>query len=281
MIIDVHCHIFSPVIKENREHYCSTDACFNLLYSHPKAKLCSVEDLIRSMDENEIEVSAILNIGWVKHDNCLRNNDYILESISRYPGRLIGFCAIQPVEREKALEELQRCFKAGIKGVGELRPDLQGYDINDDQLLSPIIEIIDRNNACLSLHASEPVGHIYNGKGDMVPGILYEFIRKHQRTNIILAHFGGGLPFYELMPEVKSILTNTYYDTAAAPFLYHPDIYIALKNICGEGKILFGSDWPLLEQSRVVKHITSAGLSKEYSDKIFANNAHRLFKQIA
>jgi len=278
MIIDAHTHVFSPEIAGKREFYCSRDACFNSLYSDTKAKLSKVEDLIQSMDRVGIEKSVILNIGWVNHDLCKKSNDYIIEAIIKYPGRLIGFCSIQPIERDKAIKELERCFKAGIRGVGELRPDIQGYDLEDIDLLSPIIDIVKEHNAFLSIHASEPVGHLYNGKGDITPGILYRFIQRYAGLNIILAHFGGGLFFYELMPEVSTILKNTYYDTSAAPFLYNPGIYNVLNKVCGSEKLLFGSDWPLLDQSRIISHLDSGGLGNTDRENILSNNAARLFK---
>jgi uncharacterized protein len=93
---------------------------------------------------------------------------------------------------------------------------------------------------------------------------------------VILAHFGGGLAFYELMPEVSHILSNTYYDTAAAPFLYAPQIYRALIAIRGSSKILFGSDWPLLDPVKVADHIKSANLDQNDIENILHANAERL-----
>jgi len=278
MIIDSHTHIFSPEISGRREYYCSKDACFSSLYSEPKARLSQAEDLIQSMDQKGIKASVIHNIGWVNQALCERNNNYILESAAKYPGRLIGFCSVQPLERERAARELERCFKAGARGVGEMRPDVQGFDLGDEKLLAPLIDVIKEHNAVLSIHASEPVGHGYNGKGETVPGILYKFIQKHAGVDIILAHFGGGLPFYELMPEVSKVLERTCYDTAAAPFLYKPHIYHVINSLCGSSKLLFGSDWPLLDQSRVIRHIESAGLGDADRDNILFANAARLFK---
>lgn len=276
MIIDVHTHVFCPEMTKDRNYYCSKDACFDLLYADPKAKLCNVEELLDSMDDSGITRSIVLNIGWVNADLCEKNNDYIIESINKYPGRLTGFCSIQPLEHEKAIKELKRCFRAGIRGVGELRPDIQGYSLTDSKIISPLIEIIRDNNAALSIHASEPVGHDYSGKGDTTPGILHKFIQSYPDINIVLAHFGGGIPFYELMPEVRKTLANTYYDTAAAPFLYTSNIYRSIIDICGSGKLLFGSDWPLLNQSRILKHIDEGCVDNKERERILYSNADRL-----
>ena len=277
MIVDAHTHVFSPRIIEKREGYCSTDACFGLLYSNPAARINSAEDLIHSMDENGIAKSVIQSIGWVSHDACIKSNDYILESVSKYTDRLIGFCAVQPLEPEKALNEIIRCGEGGAKGIGELRPDIQGFDLCDTILMKPLMAEIGHQGMMVSLHASEPVGQNYAGKGNITPDILFNFVSSFKEITIVLAHFGGGLLFYELMPEVKDVLTNTYYDTAAAPFLYQPAIYKVAVEIVGSGKLLFGSDWPLLAPQRVIEHIKMAGLSQAYLNSILAENAQRLF----
>lgn len=278
MIIDAHTHVFSPDMIAEREKYCSSDACFGLLYSNPAARMNSAEDLIRSMDENGIAQSVIQNIGWVSHGACSRSNDYILESVSKYPGRLTGFCSIQPLDQEGSLNEITRCCKGGAKGIGELRPDVQGYDLCNPVIMKPLMMEIARQGMAVCLHASEPVGHRYIGKGNTTPDILFNFVSSFNEVTIILAHFGGGLLFYELMPEVKGILANTYYDTAAAPFLYNTDIYKVAMGIAGAGKILFGSDWPLLAPQRVLDHIEAARLDQADLGCILGGNAQRLFK---
>jgi len=277
MIIDAHTHVFGPHIAVKREEYCSTDACFGALYSNPAARINSADDLIRSMDENGIAKSVIQNIGWVSHDACMRSNDYILESVSKYADRLIGFCAVQPLGTEQALNEIARCGRGGAKGVGELRPDIQGFDLCDSTLMKPLMAEVARQGMVVSLHASEPVGHSYAGKGNLTPAMLFNFICSFKETTVILAHFGGGLMFYELMPEVKDILTNTYYDTAAAPFLYNPAIYKVATGMLGPEKMLFGSDWPLLSPQRVIEHIKAAGLNQAEFNAILGGNARRLF----
>jgi uncharacterized protein len=277
VIIDAHTHIFSPEVMQNRDGYCASDACFDLLYSNAKAKLMCAEDLINAMDERSITKSIVLNIGWKSHEACVRTNDYILDSIAKYPERLIGFCSIQPLESDRAMVEIDRCHRAGAKGIGELRSDAQGYSLTDAGLLDPVAKCLTEHGMFFSLHASEPVGHIYAGKGDMTPGILYQFIERNPDLKVILAHFGGGLAFYELMPEVSRSLKNTFYDTAAAPFLYTPGIYSTLTSIVGSSKILLGSDWPLLDPVRVIDHIKSACLCQNDTDNILYANAAGLF----
>ena len=276
MIIDFHTHIFSPRIKQSREKYADADPCFAILYAQKNAKLATADELIASMDETGIDISVITNIGWTTHEMCVETNDYILESIARYPDRLVGFATVQPQSGEAAIAEVERCAKGGIKGIGEIRPDTQLFDLTDETIMSPFIEVIRQHNLILLTHASEPVGHVYPGKGGITPDVLYPFITRFPDLTLVCAHWGGGLPFYALMPEVKKALENVYFDTAASPFLYRPEIYNHVIQLIGAEKILFGSDYPLLAPGRLINEIRSLDLPEETVSLILSGNAQRL-----
>jgi hypothetical protein len=276
MIIDFHTHVVPSGIKERRADYAGRDACFSLLYAEPKAKLATAEEVIASMDEHGIDKSVILNLGWVSHELCVETNDYILEAIARYPERLIGFCVIQPLAGDKALKELERCARNGVKGIGEMRPDVQDFDLKDSSVMRPVIETAVKHNLIFLTHASEPVGHQYFGKGNITPEAIYPFILNFPDLKVVCAHWGGGLPFYALMPEVAVALSSVYFDTAATPFLYKPQIFKQIADIAGSDKILFGSDYPLLSPKRIIDQLESTGLSQEDKAKILGGNAQRL-----
>ncbi len=276
MTIDFHTHVFPPQIKKNRNKYMELDPCFAILYSDPKAKIATADELIASMDEAEISISVIANIGWTTHELCVETNDYIMESVARYPQRLIGFGAVQPQSPEAAVAEIERLAKAGIKGIGEMRPDIQLLDLTDEMMTAPFVEALRKHKLILLTHASEPAGHDYPGKGAITPDVLYPFITSFPELTIVCAHWGGGLPFYALMPEVKKAMANVFFDTAASPLLYTPEIYNQVIQLVGADKILFGSDYPLLAQGRLLKEIKALNLPKETEDLILSGNARRL-----
>ena len=276
VIIDFHTHVVPPQIKERRSEYIEQDISFALLYSEPKAKLATAPELIASMDESEIDKSVILNMGWVSHELCVETNDYILEAVARYPHRLIGFCVIQPLAGDKAIKEIERCAQGGAKGIGEMRPDVQGFSLKDNVIMKPIVETAIENGLIFLTHASEPVGHQYFGKGNITPEFIYPFILNFPDLKLVCAHWGGGLPFYALMPEVAKAFTNTFFDTAATPFLYRPQIFEHVVDILGSDKILFGSDCPLMSPRRVITQLETVALSQEDKAKILGGNAQRL-----
>jgi predicted TIM-barrel fold metal-dependent hydrolase len=276
MMIDFHTHVFPPQIKKNRRKYIEADPCFALLYSQKDTRLATADELIASMDKEGVDISVIANIGWTTHELCVETNDYILESIARYPNRLIGFGAVQPLSYEAAIAEIERCVSGGIKGIGELRPDVQLVDLSDSQVITPFMESLRKHKLILLIHASEPVGHEYPGKGSLTPTLLYPLITTFPEVSIVCAHWGGGLPFYALMPEVKRALKNVCFDTAASPFLYSPQIYRQVTQLVGDDKVLFGSDWPLLSPGRLLKEINSLNLPQETKYLILAGNAQKL-----
>jgi len=280
VIIDFHTHIFSPWVRERRDEYIKRDCCFSLLYSQQKAKLATAKELIASMDEAGVDLSVVLNIGWASHELCVETNDYILDSVSRYPDRLIGFCSVQPKAGDAAIVELERCAKAGAGGIGEMRSDVQGFNLADKEMMKPLVDAVVEHNLIFLTHSSEPVGHQYIGKGSITPDVLYSFILNFPDLKLVCAHWGGGLPFYALMPEVARALSNVFFDTAATVFLYQPQIFEEVSNIVGSDKILFGTDYPLIPQNRVMAQIQVLGLAEEGKAKILGGNAQKLLSKI-
>jgi len=133
-----------------------------------------------------------------------------------------------------------------------------------------------KHKLILLTHASEPVGHNYPGKGTITPDMFYPFITSYPDLTIVCAHWGGGLPFYALMPEVKQAMSNVFFDTAASPLLYSPQIYNQVIQLVGAEKILFGSDYPLLAQSRLLEEIRALDLPEATRDLILSGNAQRM-----
>jgi hypothetical protein len=276
VIIDFHTHIVPVRVKQDRQRYANADRGFAAVFSDPKVKLATADDLIAAMDRDGIDISVVLNYGWFTQALCVEINDYILESVARFPKRLIGFCTVAPGDRDAALKELERCAQSGAKGVGEIRPDTLPVK-SRIRLLKPVLDFMTAHGLILLTHVSEPVGHRYPGKGTATPGIIMDIVTAFPDLKIVCAHWGGGLPFYALMPEVKQALKNVYFDTAASPYLYDSRIYRQTAELVGVDKILFGSDYPLIRQKRYLKEVDALNLPEKTERAIFSGNARRLF----
>src|SRR3990170_5605604 len=278
MIIDFHTHAFSPQVRDGRSEYLERDPTFRELYSNEKAVIATADGLLESMEKAGIDVSVVLGFAWQDHDLCRRHNDYLLEAAQASGGRLVPFCIVQPKAGEDARDEMQRVAARGARGLGELRPLSQGYDLVDSDEADLLAWASSAWDLPLLFHASEPVGHPYPGKRGLELTSLYHFVRSSPGTVVVAAHWGGGLPFYSLMPEVTDALASTYFDTAATSLLYDTRVFRLVSDAVGPQRILFGSDFPLLDQSRCLEAVRKAPLSEEERRLILGENARRLLR---
>jgi predicted TIM-barrel fold metal-dependent hydrolase len=277
MIIDIHTHAFPTIVRQTRQRFFQDEPAFELLYASPKARLAGASDIIAVMDAQGVDKSVIFGFPWRNADTFKRNNDYILEAVARYPDRLIGFCCLDPTHRD-APDEVERCLKAGMSGVGELAFYASGIDGGCLECLDPIMTLAKIHDCPVMVHTNEPVGHSYPGKSPNTLAQISALVRRFNKNRIILAHWGGGLFFYALLKkQMREELANVWFDTAASPYLYRPDIYPLALSIAGKEKILLGTDFPLLEPQRYFKEMAQAGLTAEQHKAVCGGNAARLF----
>src|SRR6185312_1203945 len=82
----------------------------------------------------------------------------------------------------------------------------------------------------------------YPGRVETPLADFVRLAREYPQTKFILAHWGGGLAFdNECRP-----LRNVFYDTAASPLLYDAGVWVRGVEAAAEGRVLFGSDYPLI-----------------------------------
>ncbi|HZR39944.1 MAG TPA: amidohydrolase family protein [Ktedonobacteraceae bacterium] len=276
MLIDFHTHIFPPEICKRREHYCARDPWFDALYSNPRNRLVPVEDLIAEMDTSGVDISVTFSFGWTDPGLIEETNSYVIDAMRRFPKRIYGMAVLQPTAGSRAIHELERCAEAGMIGLGELMPHGQGYRLSDIDLLTPFMDIVRHYQLLVLSHCSEPVGHIYPGKGDVSLQDIVAFLTAFPDIRFVAAHWGGGLPFYSLMPEIQRITSHVWYDTAATIYLYRDTIFPVVAKLVGADRILFASDYGLLRQKRVIDHIKQADLKSEEVEMILGKNAQGL-----
>ena len=295
MIVDAHTHVFPPAVRERREQLVSSEPAFSEIYGDPNAKMATAGELLHSMEVAGVDRSVICNFAW--HDEALidETNDYILGAAAASKGQLIPFVSVSfagagrhggvdveesvGARKEDPRARIRQLSTEGARGIGELRPGSSGYSLaNSDEadLLNWAASAFDLP---LLVHMSEPVGHAYPGKrGGASVEEIYEFARAAPGVTVIAAHWGGGLPFYAIMPEVRNALGHAYVDTAASHLLYDDAIYRAATAVIGMTKILWASDFPLTSQAKALERARAAGLDDEALAAILGGNAQELFR---
>lgn len=275
VIVDFHTHVFPPQVRDNREEYLRRDPTFAEMYGSPKAEVATADDLLSSMEEAGVDVSVALGFAWRDHEECARHNDYLLEAAAASGGRLVPFCTVNPLAGEAAAREIERCARAGARGLGELRPDSQGWPLEGEPG-DALLELAARHGLVLLFHVTEPAGREYPGKRGLTLESFYRFAEGAGGIPIIGAHLAGGLPLYAPIPAARRALSTAYMDTAALRYLYAPSTLAEVVRSAGAERLLFGSDYPLVSQSAAMADIGAAGLDDHALRAVLGENGARL-----
>jgi predicted TIM-barrel fold metal-dependent hydrolase len=239
--------------------------------------MVSAEEALATLGEVGVAGAVVFGFPWEELSICQAHNDYVAEVCRDSEGRLVGLGCVSPSLGERGVAEAERCLDTGLRGIGEVA----AYGGEGGSLESPffreLARLLEAREVPLLLHATESVGHLYPGKDRTDLQRLYEWILDHPDLDIVLAHWGGGLFFYELMPEVREACRRVHYDTAASPFLYRAEVYSHALGIVGTERILLGSDFPLLHPRRYLREIGELGLPPEELAGLLGGNAARLW----
>lgn len=276
-IVDCHVHAFPEEFRRQREVLSRRDPGFQSIYGDPKAKMATAEEILIRMEQLGVTGAVVFGFPWSDQALCSTHNDYIAELSRSSNGKLLGLGCISPALGRKGLREAARCLEMGLKGIGEIAL-YRGRASLFNSFFSSLAELLAWHSLPLVLHVTECVGHSYPGKDGTDLGELYRWVLAHQELDLVLAHWGGGILFYELMPEVKRAFQRVRYDTAASPFLYSPGIYKVALEILGPRKVMFGSDFPLIDPARYIRELECVAMPRKALRGILGETAARLWK---
>jgi predicted TIM-barrel fold metal-dependent hydrolase len=276
MIIDAHTHLFPPDIAADHEPYRARDPWFHEAFASPKIRFATPESLIEEMDLAGVQQAIVVGWPWRDPGLCAEHNAYLAE-VSRESGGRIAWMAIANPVDLAASNLVQDANSLGAVAIGEVNADAQAFDWREPSRFRDFAESCQHFGLPVMIHASEPTGHIYPGKGTATPEKIVALAEAFPELRIVAAHWGGGLPFYELMPEVRESLRNVSYDTAASTYLYSFDIFDAVTRIVGAERVIFGSDYPILGIKRFVDRIRETGLEVTLLDQVFSLSAARVY----
>jgi len=270
-IIDCHTHIFPPEIIAKREYIITKDIRFASIYKGSQERLIDVAGLVEYMEGNRITSCIACGFPFMDSGLIKMSNDYVIEA-SRQDNKIIPFVVFDLDKRGNPINELERCQGNGATGIGEIGFYEKGMQKQELEWLDDAAYFAEKAGMPVILHVNEQIGHTYNGKIPVDFIGLTDFINRHPLLKLVLAHLGGGICFYEFMPEIRHIFANVYYDIAATPFIYSEHIYRYIGMFLSE-KVLFGTDYPLLGPKRYLKGIKD--MEKEAKENILHRNARR------
>ncbi|MCE5306053.1 MAG: amidohydrolase [Acidobacteriales bacterium] len=219
------------------------------------------EFLVRTADKLGFDKICVTDLTALFYD--MHEGNYLLsQEMKKFPDRMLGYATISSTHfGQEALDELERCRNDyGMKG-------LKVYSTPDLSVAEPaMIPILEK---CVEL-GFPILGHV-------TPQECEYMLTAVPAARIMMAH-SGGQPFAKgdwnraIMAAQRH--PNLYLETASstidASFL--PQAAAAL----GTGRIVFGTDTPLLDPYSQLARIRSSGLSSESLGQIMGANILRL-----
>jgi predicted TIM-barrel fold metal-dependent hydrolase len=270
-IIDAHVHIFSPQTIRDREKIAGRDGNFACIYGNPKARMADREAIMTYMAEEGVERSIVCGFPFKDPGLLAEANNYILGAARRHES-LIPFPAVNIADRGASIREAERCLASGARGIGEIASYDRAFGRQDWENLGILAGALEATGSPLLIHMNEQVGHEYSGKASINFRQAAEFVVAHGEATVVFAHLGGGLCFYEFMPEIRAAFRKVFYDSAATPLLYSKDVYRYLEAFL-QDKVFFGSDFPLLSLRSYMPHMEDIGTGTRV--KLLGGNAER------
>lgn len=288
-IIDCHTHCYPPEVIQDPRGWATARK------EHHWAELVDPSDrksiqgwsnpdtMLRAMDSAGVDQAVLLGWYWENEATCRWHNRAIAQWVAQAPDRFIGFAAILP--NENVIDQLESAKALELRGVGELHFNVQQFDAASPSWKA-LADWCVANNWPVNLHVTEAAGHDHPGSVATPLNQIVRMAEQSPELTLILAHLGGGLPFFELNPRLRKALRNVYYDTAATPLLYDIAILQQVIELVGIEKLLIGSDYPLRlypkqqkepDMTRFLHQIqTEARLSETQLNAALGENFRRL-----
>ena len=167
------------------------------MHTHDNAKTDEqVAAWVRAMDELGIEKSTILSQA---HGEAF---DAVIPRYKKYPGRFSVWCGFdftgydQPGFGPAAVAELERCFKAGAEGVGEMGDKGKGLFYTtpaawgvhmDDPRMDPLLEKCGELGMPVSIHVADPMW-MYEPMNQFNDGLMNAYQWRLDNQTNILSH---------------------------------------------------------------------------------------------
>jgi len=198
----------------------------------------SVDDLLASMDANDIERSIVVPLKPPGY-HFGPENDRIAAAVRAHRGRLSGFARVDPWQRDAALDELRRaCDELGLIGL-YLHPFEEQFTANDE-LIFPLLHLLRERQLPLLLAGGYP--------GFSHPSQIGDLARQFPDLTIIATH-GGQLNISGLLlADAGRMLRanpNVIMETSG---IYREDFIEDTVGELGAGRVVFGSNAPYMDQ---------------------------------
>jgi predicted TIM-barrel fold metal-dependent hydrolase len=274
--IDVHVHApippDHPARKEKEDvgaYFGAEEIHFTIQEMHALYKELDIFGVIFEIDAET--VSGVPYVG----------NDYVAGIVRQHPDQFMGFASVDPWKGKVAIRELERAVnELGLRGL-KLHPTTQAFFPNDrrfDELWAKATELeipVLFHSGQTGVGAGAPGGGGYKLKYSN-PMLLDDVAADFPKLTIIIAH--PSVPWQEEQLAVALHKRNVFIDLSGwSPKYFRPILVQYISSLLRD-KVLFGSDYPVLQPERWLRDFEALGLEEEVRKKVLLENARRVLK---
>ena len=278
--IDIVTNLFTPT--EVAEGTTGVDATFMAQVRMPTEMRggVSIEDYLRKMDRARIERSLLIAVRagnpMIKYSFAIPY-DRVAKICDQYPDRFSGLAGVDPHYGMQGLRDLEHGVREfGFVGAhwyphwSQLAPDcaqIYPYYAKCCELDVPIMMQVGHNLVYQKDRRLPSVGR---------PICLDQVAIDFPELKLIGIHI--GIPWTDEMISMAWKHDNIFIGTDAYAPKHWPQQLVHYINTYGRRKVLFGTDWPVIDPERAVEEIAQLGLRPEAEAMLMRDNAARLFK---
>lgn len=278
--IDIVCNLFTE--REVNEGRTGIDEHFleKVRFPAELRKGVSIEDYLRKMDAADVEHSLLIAVraGDLRMKGSFEiPYEYVHEICQRYPDRFSGLAGVDPFRGMQGLRDLERAVRDyGFVGAHlyphwfEMAPDharYYPYYAKCCELDIPIMMQVGHNLIYQRDRRLPSVGH---------PIALDPVAIDFPELKLLGIHI--GVPWTDEMISMAWKHDNVYIGCDAYGPKHWPESFIHYINTYGCNKVLFGTDWPVIDPERAIREINELGLKPESRTCLLRENALRVFR---
>jgi len=193
-------------------------------------------------------------------------NRWTADGMRRFPGRVLGYCYINPGYQREALDEIRRC----VEDCGFIGIKLYNEYTCTEPVVFPVVELAIELGVPILHHASHSHYFVADQPRMSDSGHLAELARRYPEAMLICAHISGGGD-WEWTVKAARYAPNVFLDTSGS-VTDEGTVEMAVA-VAGIDRVVFGCDSSM---TAGVGKIRGASLSIQDKQKILGGNMMKL-----
>jgi uncharacterized protein len=229
-----------------------------------------VSATLAAMDEGG--VSQALISAWYAPRNVMISNDEVARFVAQAPERLVGVGSVDISKPMPAVREIRRCVdQLGFKAIRVL-PWLWEAPPTDRRFYPVYVACCESGVPfCTQIGHTGPLMPSEVGRPIYLDQVALDF----PDLTIVGGHI--GYPWTDEAIAVATKHENVYIDTSAHTVRRYPTPLIDFMRRQGRHKVLFGTNYPMIEPAKAIAGLDALGLNAETTAMFLWQNAQRVF----